>query len=294
MQTWLIKTNQENLTLSLELQEQRALQATETKRKGIQAAETTANARLLEVENKFTLSEKERKLLKASTQQLQEELDIVSSKKRKLKFTLKATDSAAKARLSTIEDRLAHSENEREALYDDNTSLKAENAQLRTELEFLRSIRRQLNVTIQTNTATYEATLSDIDGKLIKSEYNRSALEAAKKSLQDKLKTNEELKCTLIENLESVTYDLEASERELLETIAASEHELLETIVAYDHELQTVKETCAKLSKSNTKFDFMCAKLTQALLAKQDEAAAYKREIARLSGKENIDSHAHG
>ena len=294
MQTWLIKTNQENLTLSLELQEQRALQATETKRKGIQAAETTANARLLEVENKLTNSEKERNLLEASTQRLREEIEMVSSKKRKLETTLEATDSAAKARFSKIEDRLVHSENERKALYDDNTSLKADNAKLRTELEIVNSIYRQLEVTIQTNKATNKATQSDIDGKLIKSEYDRSALDAANTSLQDELKSIKELKCTLMENLESVTSDLEASERELLATKATFERELLALNEAHDHELLTVKEKCAKLSKSNTKFDAMCAQLTQALLAKQNEVAACKRVIDRLSARLNVNSHAHG
>lgn len=287
MQTWLIKTNQENLTLSLELQQLRALQFTETKLKEIQAAETTANARLLEVENKFTRSERERKSLEA-------ELEIVSSKKRKLETTLEATDSAAKARFSKIEDRLVHSENERKALYDDNTSLKADNAKLRTELEIVNSIYRQLEVTIQTNKATNKATQSDIDGKLIKSEYDRSALDAANTSLQDELKSIKELKCTLMENLESVTSDLEASERELLATKGTCDRELLAMKETYDRELLTVKEKCAKLSKSNTKFDAMCAQLTQALLAKQNEVAACKRVIDRLSARLNVNSHAHG
>ena len=287
MQTWLIKTNQENLTLSLELQQLRALQANETKLKEIQAAETTANARLLEVENKFTRSERERKSLEA-------ELEIVSSKKRKLETTLEATDSAAKARFSKIEDRLVHSENERKALYDDNTSLKADNAKLRTELEIVNSIYRQLEVTIQTNKATNKATQSDIDGKLIKSEYDRSALDAANTSLQDELKSIKELKCTLMENLESVTSDLEASERELLATKGTCDRELLAMKETYDRELLTVKEKCAKLSKSNTKFDGMCAQLTQALLAKQNEVAACKRVIDRLSARLNVNSHAHG
>ena len=165
---------------------------------------------------------------------------------------------------------------------------------MRTELEIVNSIYRQLEVTIQTNKATNKATQSDIDGKLIKSEYDRSALDAANTSLQDELKSIKELKCTLMENLESVTSDLEASERELLATKGTCDRELLAMKETYDRELLTVKEKCAKLSKSNTKFDAMCAQLTQALLAKQNEVAACKRVIDRLSARLNVNSHAHG
>lgn len=165
METGLNKMKHETLTLSSQLTE-------------LQATDATDKARLSEMEKKLATFENERISFEGVNYSLRARLESVNSEKLELETKLHRTDAAAKETILELEHELLQSRNDR-------NDVEASNNSLRSELAVVNSEKQQVELSLQASITATKASLLKLEKQLIQSENDRKVLEASLRSELD-------------------------------------------------------------------------------------------------------------
>lgn len=265
MEIGLNKMKHENLTLSSQLTE-------------LQATDATGKARLSEMEKQLATSENERITFEGANYSLRARLESVNSEKLQLETKLHRTDTTAKEAILELENELLQSRN-------NCNDLEASNNSLRSELAVVNSEKKQVELSLQANATASKASLLELERKFIQSGNDRNDLEAANNSLRSELAVvkseKRQLELTLQANATANKSNLLELEKQLIQSendrkvIEASLRSELDLVTSKKRRIvRDKKKECEALSKSKSHYKELCKRLTKALNDMKSEGAA--------------------